>query len=413
MTHKEYLVIIDCASTNFSEEPNLPPTFREPARMSEISDEEKLLLETPGESEDEKATILSRNIDPVSAASVYTKIRITVDVRQVELDLYIGLESETSLARLEVRYQCIFKNPFYFSPLWACYLRKFQVGCTLLNLTRCCISCIICICHAFMCCVCGLLKLGSTEKIVLLSDMMGMVLLQIQKFWLSYCNSSANNMDALITLSKLSVLDQRFDTRPEMRLMLGSMSDVEKLGGPSVPARGNVDNESAIDSSPELTMLVLDLRFNPDSQAVVIRVQRPRLLVVVDFLLAVTEFFVPSLGKTASENDPEDSQNLAEICDEHIRLATPLHQQVDDTVVLSCERQLIAEAYDVDEFIYDGCGKTLLLDVKDDEMGPAAWEPFIIIGSGKKLRFKNIRIEVSLCFPKCMVYDVVFSKSAF
>lgn len=104
MTHKEYLVIIDCASTNFSEEPNLPPTFREPPRMSEISDEEKLLLEMPGEPEDEKASTLSRNIDPVSAASVYTKIRITVDVRQVELDLYIGLESETSLARLEVRY---------------------------------------------------------------------------------------------------------------------------------------------------------------------------------------------------------------------------------------------------------------------------------------------------------------------
>lgn len=104
MTHKEYLVIIDCASSNLSEVPNLPPTFREPARMSEISDEEKMLLETPGEAEDEKATIVPRSIDPVSSASVYTKIRITVDVRQVELDLYIGLESETSLARLEVRY---------------------------------------------------------------------------------------------------------------------------------------------------------------------------------------------------------------------------------------------------------------------------------------------------------------------
>lgn len=224
---------------------------------------------------------------------------------------------------------------------------------------------------------------------------MGMILLQIQKFWLSYCNSSANNMDVLITLSKLSVLDQRFDTRPEMRLMLGSMSDVEKLGGPSVPARAHVESESAIDSSPELTILVLDLRLNPESQAIVIRVQRPRLLVVVDFLLAIAKYFVPSLGKTGSENESEDSENVAEIGDEHIRLATPLYQQVDDTMILSCERQLIAEAYDVDEFIYDGCGKRLLLDVKDDEMGPSIWEPFIIIGSGKKLRFKNIHIEVS------------------
>lgn len=187
-----------------------------------------------------------------------------------------------------------------------------------------------------------------------------------------------------------------------MRLMLGSMSDVEKLGGPLVPARVNVENESAIASSLELTMPVLDLRVNPEYQAIVICVQRPRLLVVVDFLLAVGEFFVPSLGKTASENDSEDSQNRAEICDEHIRLATPLHEQVDDTIVLSCERQIITQAYDVDEFAYDGCGKTLLLDVKDDEIGPASSEPFIINGSGKKLQFKNIRIEMSLCFLKCM-----------
>ena len=104
MTHKEYLVIIDCASTNLSEVPNLPPTFREPARMSEISDEEKLLLESPGEFEDDKTTVTTRSIDPVFAGGAYTKMRVTIDVRQVDLDLYIGLESETPLARLEVRY---------------------------------------------------------------------------------------------------------------------------------------------------------------------------------------------------------------------------------------------------------------------------------------------------------------------
>ncbi|KAG0559465.1 hypothetical protein KC19_10G107200 [Ceratodon purpureus] len=325
MTHKEYLVITDCASTNMSEVPNLPPTFRETAKMSEISDEEKMSLETAGESEDDKATTISSNFDSDTDALVYTKIRVNVDVRQVELDLYVGLESETPLARLE-----------------------------------------------------------------------------IQKFWLSYCNSSANNMDILITLSKLSVLDQRFDTRPEMRLMLGSLADVERSGGPSFPVRTSVEDESANDSSPELTMLVLDLRFKPDSQAFVIRVQRPRLLVVVDFLLAVGEFFVPSLGKDSSENDSENSQNGTEILDEHVRLATPLHQQEEDTIVLSCERQLIAEAYDVDEFIYDGCGKTLLLDVKDDENGPTSLEPLIVIGPGKKLRFRNIRIENGFWLSECV-----------
>jgi vacuolar protein sorting-associated protein 13A/C len=102
MTHKEYLVIIDCASTNMSEVAHLPPTFREPAKSSETSDEEKMLLELPGESEDEKMTLGTMNFNSVSSALSYTKLRATVDVRHVELDLFVGLESETPLARVEV-----------------------------------------------------------------------------------------------------------------------------------------------------------------------------------------------------------------------------------------------------------------------------------------------------------------------
>lgn len=100
MSHKEYLVIIDCASTNMSELPNLPPTFR--AVASEPSDEERMLLEMPGESEDEKSPLSTINFESVSSALTYTKVRATVDVRHVELDLYIDGESETALARLEV-----------------------------------------------------------------------------------------------------------------------------------------------------------------------------------------------------------------------------------------------------------------------------------------------------------------------
>lgn len=218
--------------------------------------------------------------------------------------------------------------------------------------------------------------------------------LQIRKFWLSYCNSSANNMDILITLSKLSVLDQRWDTRPEMRLMLGSMADVEKLGVPQAPGRPIVTDDQSEESSPQLTMLVLDLRFKPDSQAVVLRVQRPRLLVVVDFLLAVGEFFVPSLGDVTGRSDLDNSQNDTVAVDDHIRLTTSLHLQEEETVVLSAQKQLIVEAHDVDEFVYDGCGKTLCLNVKDDENGPSCWEPLIFIGWRKKLRFKNIHIKV-------------------
>jgi vacuolar protein sorting-associated protein 13A/C len=235
--------------------------------------------------------------------------------------------------------------------------------------------------------------------------------MQIQKLWLNYCNSTTLSTDLLITLSKISVLDQRWDTKPEMRLMLGSMADVEKNGLPShVPY---VDSESSLpdDLSPQLTMLIMDLHFKPNSQAVVIRVQRPRLLVVVDFLLAVAVYFVPSLGDVTGRNDSESSETDELFVDNHLRLSTRIYEQEDEMVILSSDRQLVADAYDIDDYIYDGCGKTLCLNVKDD--GYDSWEPLIIIGWRKRLHFKNVYIKNGLLLSNCihLSFDSSYSAS--
>ncbi|PTQ34792.1 hypothetical protein MARPO_0076s0036 [Marchantia polymorpha] len=330
MSDKEYLVIIDCASTNVSEQPNLPPTFREDIGASEVGNQEFMNLE-PAQETDEHLTVHASNTDGQPVLT-WTKTRVNIDIRHVELELYNGVEREFPLARLE-----------------------------------------------------------------------------IQKFWLNYCTTTAQEMDIYVTVPKLSVVDLRADTKPEMRLMLGSMSDVDSVSSSGVSMINNRgDNSRGMPSessaNSELTMLVMDMRYKRDSSTVVIRVQRPRLLVVVDFLLAVGEFFVPSLASITGRDEAMDVSNDPVTLHDYIRLNDSIYTQVEDTVVLSAERQLVADAHDVDEFVYDGGGKTLFLDITEDisRYPKVDLEPIIFVGRFKHLRFKNIRIKNGLWLSKCI-----------
>ncbi|KAL2613699.1 hypothetical protein R1flu_025391 [Riccia fluitans] len=338
MSDKEYLVIIDCASANVSEPPNLPPTFREDTGESWAGNQEFMNLE-PAQEVDEPTQPSNNGGQGVSS---WTKSRWNVDIRQVELELYNGVEREFPLARLE-----------------------------------------------------------------------------IQNFWLSYCTTTAQEMDIYVTLPRLSVVDLRADTKPEMRLMLGSVSDVDRLSASDVRVtgiggEGSRSMQSENSTSPELTMLVMDMRYKRDSQTVVIRVQRPRLLVVVDFLLAVGEFFVPSLASITGRDEAMDVSNDPVILHDYIRLNDSTYTQVEDTVVLSAERQLVADAHDVDEFLYDGDGKTLFLDVSEDirSYPGVDQDPLIFVGRFKHLRFKNIRIKNGFWLSKCVYLSSDSSYSA-
>jgi vacuolar protein sorting-associated protein 13A/C len=210
-------------------------------------------------------------------------------------------------------------------------------------------------------------------------------------------------MDLYVTLPKLSVVDLRADTKPEMRLMLGSMSDVDGAAGSGVDTassnRGvNGASHAEGPTSPQLTMLVMDMRLKRDSQAIMIRVQRPRLLVVVDFLIAIGEFFVPSLGSITGRDEAMDVSNDPVTQRDFLRLQSAYYLQSEDLVSLSTDRQLVADAYDIDEFVYDGGGHSLLLDIQEDLTSDSQWElePMIFIGCNKHLRFKNIHIKVGL-----------------
>lgn len=250
------------------------------------------------------------------------------------------------------------------------------------------------------------------------------MIVQLEGLWLSYRTTSLFEKDIYVTIPRFSILDIRPGTKPEMRLMLGSDVSKQGLCGilgsngnllASITDGGSVrKNSAAADSDiPNLTMLLMDYRVRRSSQSFVIRIQQPRVLVVLDFLLAVCEFFVPALGSITGREEILDPRNDPIFKNNNIVLSSHIYNQKDDLVHLSPTRQLIVDAFDIDEFIYDGCGGSICLSEEVDlkDVSSSKTQPIIIIGRGKKLRFKNIKIEVfnSLHSVECCEVRIPFS----
>ncbi|EPS74076.1 hypothetical protein M569_00677, partial [Genlisea aurea] len=209
----------------------------------------------------------------------------------------------------------------------------------------------------------------------------------IEGLWVSYRMTSLSEADLYVTVPRFSILDIRPSTRMEMRLMLGSCSDVPKQVSPD----WNLN-------LPNSTMLLMDGRWRLSSQSFVVRVQQPRILFVPEFLLAVGEFFVPALGIITGREELMDPQNDP-ISKNSIILSVPVYEQIEEIVQLSPARQLVADAFSIDEYVYDGCGKTIRL-TDEKELHMSVSRPIIIIGRGKKLRFKNVKFENGLLLKK-------------
>ncbi|KAK7363427.1 hypothetical protein VNO77_05570 [Canavalia gladiata] len=224
----------------------------------------------------------------------------------------------------------------------------------------------------------------------------------MEGLWVSYRMTSLSETDLFVTIPKFSVLDVRPDTKPEMRLMLGSCTDASKQAVTGkVPFSLNlgsfrrVTNEARIDDIPISTMFLMDYRWRTSSQSFVIRVQQPRVLVVPDFLLAVAEFFVPSLRALTGREETMDPKNDPISRNSGIVMMESIYKQKEDVVHLSPSRQLVADCVGVDEYTYDGCGKVICLSVETDtkEVRSTRFRPIIVIGHGKRLRFVNVKIE--------------------
>ena len=71
----------------------------------------------------------------------------------------------------------------------------------------------------------------------------------------------------------------------------------------------------------------------------------------------------------------------------------------DKDLWLSPEARLLADSPEVEDFVYDGQGKRLILpqDISVDE--PL---PLILIGAGKTLLLKNLTLVCAASLPACL-----------
>ncbi|XP_028786889.1 uncharacterized protein LOC114742843 [Neltuma alba] len=222
----------------------------------------------------------------------------------------------------------------------------------------------------------------------------------LEGLWVSYRMTSLSEADLYVTIPKFFVLDVRPDTNSEMRLMLGTSTDALKQAvtgnfpfNRSISRR--ISSEAGMDIDlPILTMFLMDYRWRRSSQSIVIRIQQPRVLVVLDFLLALAEFFVPSLGSLIGREESMDPKNDP-ISNDNIVLMKPVYKQTEDVVHLSPCKQLVADCAGINEYTYDGCGKLICLGLETDatELHNRRFRPIILIGHGKRLRFVNVKIE--------------------
>ncbi|XP_057544625.1 uncharacterized protein LOC130823840 isoform X3 [Amaranthus tricolor] len=226
--------------------------------------------------------------------------------------------------------------------------------------------------------------------------------ISLEGLWVSYRMTSLSEADLYVTIPKFSILDVRPDAKPEMRLMLGS-SDVcrqtsvfgsapSSFSGDFMRTRSRVSSD--IDM-PTSTMFLLDYRWRATSQSSVVRVQQPKVLVVPDFLIDVAIFFVSSLGIITGREELMDPKNDPIRKNHSIVLHSAVYRQQEEVIQLSPTQQLIADSPGIDDYLYDGCGRTICLKEDTDlmESQVSSFQPIVIIGRGKRLRFVNVKIE--------------------
>eukprot|EP00850_Spirogloea_muscicola_P005223 SM000023S07679 [mRNA] locus=s23:814661:836470:+ [translate_table: standard] len=242
MSEREYGIVTSCAGANMSETPNLPEDFRADWQLPPSENKSR-----PAQASIAQAAA-SQVAVPATASGPATSMRVVVNVMQADLELYLDIDREASLARMQVK---------------------------------------------------GL--------------------------WVEYRTTTAGEMGFLLTIPTLSVEDMRAGNKPEMRLMMGSMTETDRW--PGAAALKQSRDEGNAQSCCPLTMVVMDVRFKPTSQAGVIRIQRPRVLVVLDFLLAVGEFFVPSLGLVGGGRGGSSAADPLTGPNGHIQLTGARHNQ--------------------------------------------------------------------------------------
>ncbi|XWS38677.1 hypothetical protein CRYUN_Cryun19dG0151500 [Craigia yunnanensis] len=209
--------------------------------------------------------------------------------------------------------------------------------------------------------------------------------------WLLYKSNTLGEGFLSASLKGFTVIDDRVGTEEEFRLAIGmpknSLVSIADTNGQLI-SNANVTKENNIKPFP--TVLLLDAKFGQFSTSVSVCVQRPQLLVALDFLLALVEFFVPAVGSMLTNEEDKKSLHMVDA----IILDKSTYTQPSAQFSLSPVKPLIADDEKFDHFIYDGNGGILhLKDRKGVDLSAPSNEAMIYVGNGKKLQFKNVLIK--------------------
>lgn len=221
---------------------------------------------------------------------------------------------------------------------------------------------------------------------------------QARGAWLLYKSNSFGEGFLFATLKGFSVIDAREGIKDEFRLAIGNSwstgrtlfnVDSGDIPKPTYSADKSKDNNHGHQPIP--SMLILDATFRNSSTNVSLCVQRPKLLVALDFLLAIAEFFVPSLQSILSDEEERTPLPLINA----IILDQKIYVQSSSVLSLSPQKPLIVDDEKFEHFIYDGKGGKLILQSWDGRNVSDNTTGIIIhVGNGKRLQFKNVTIVV-------------------
>ncbi|KAK8578931.1 hypothetical protein V6N13_142184 [Hibiscus sabdariffa] len=224
--------------------------------------------------------------------------------------------------------------------------------------------------------------------------------MQASGAWLLYKSNSLGEGFLSASLKSFYVIDDRVGTEEEFRLAIGMpknpLVSVDGTTG-HVISNENVMKENNIEPFP--TMLVLDTKFGQFSTSISVCVQRPQLLLAMDFLLAVVAFFVPTVGNMLSNEEDQKSLHMVDAIILEKSTFTQPHAQFS----LSPLKPLMADDQNFDHFIYDGNGGILhLKDREGIDLYAPSNEAMIYVGNGKKLQFKNVHIKNGQYIDSCI-----------
>ncbi|XP_042024109.1 uncharacterized protein LOC121771392 [Salvia splendens] len=238
--------------------------------------------------------------------------------------------------------------------------------------------------------------------------------LQIRGVWLLYKSNTVGEGFLSTTLKDLIVVDDREGTEKELRLAVGKPNVGEYNHRATMLNNKDhnvVDSNSLVEGARKYTpaILILDARFYEKSTFVSLCIQRPQLLVALDFLLDIAEFFVPTVrGEMLYDDNANFSPSVhALIIDQ------PVFHQPSHEFSISPKKPLVADDDRLDLFIYDGGGGVLYLKDRHglNISGPSI-EPLVYVGNGKRLQFRNVTIKIGSYLDSCVFLGANSSYSA-